>query len=284
MLGNVSDGSQRRRIEEVVGALGRLGVDGHVIEADSPEAALEGAQHAVADGYERLVAVGGDGVAHIAVNAVAGTETVLGIVPDGTGNDFARALGLLDGDLDAQLRRALSDPSPMDAIRTDHGWVATVATLGFSGDVTARANGLRWPTGSQRYTVATLLQLPRLRVIDATVSVDGVLVGGDTTLLAIGNTAWFGGGMKICPDGEPDDGLLHAVNIGPVSRLRFLRVLPTVFSGRHVDRDEVTTRSGRTAVIDGPADIDLWADGERLGPLPVRLDLVPEALRVAGVL
>lgn len=289
VLGNVTDSERNQRVQQVVAVLERRGVAAVVIRADSAEEALAAAREAVANGCERLIAVGGDGVVHVAVNAVAGTGTVLGIVPDGTGNDFARALGFDDTDggsgddgLDADVQRALGEATPVDALRTNHGWVASVATLGFSGDVTERANGLRWPTGSLRYTAATLLQLPRLRTIDIALSVDDVRVGNATTLLAVGNTAWFGGGMKICPEAQHDDGLLHAVNIGHVPRHRFLRLLPTVFSGRHVDRREVETRSGSVATIDGSSEVELWADGERLGPLPVRLEVVAGALHIAG--
>ncbi|MCB0967056.1 MAG: YegS/Rv2252/BmrU family lipid kinase [Ilumatobacter sp.] len=282
VIGNASAPHGQEQLGEVAELLARLGVEAEVHRPPTLEAARDSARHCVADGAERLIAVGGDGVVNIAVNAVAETGVVLGVVPAGTGNDFARALGLLEGDIEAQVGRALADASPVDAIRTDHGWVASVATLGFSGDVTARANGLRWPRGQHRYTLATLLQLPRLRPYMVTVTVDGERVGtGSTMLLAIGNTAYFGGGMRICPAARPDDGRFQVVDIDAVSRLRFLRVFPTVFSGRHVDRPEVSVGSGTAVEVDG-ADIDLWADGERLGPLPVRLELVPGALRVAG--
>src|SRR5690606_6758699 len=138
------------------------GHDAELLQADSAEGSSAVAAAAVNAGAERLVVVGGDGLVRIAVGAVATSKTVLGIVPQGTGNDFARALGLLAGKLEDQVDRALQTPVSVDAMRTNHGWVASVATLGFSGDVTARANALRWPRGSQRYTVATLLQLPRL--------------------------------------------------------------------------------------------------------------------------
>ena len=281
LLANPSARGGPAQLDAVVSAFARRGLDVAVVEAETPAKARVAAQRVVADGASRLVAVGGDGVVHLAVNAVAESRTVLGVVPFGTGNDFARALGLLDGDLDRQVDRALAEPTPIDAIRTDHGWVATVATLGFSGDVTARANALAWPRGQHRYTLATLLQLPRLRTLPVTVEVDGRRVGGDTTLLAVGNTAYFGGGMRICPAARPDDGTLQVVSIGDVPRRTFLRVFPRVFSGRHVKRPEVTVDVGTVATIGG-ADIDVWADGEPLGPLPLRLEVVPRALLVAG--
>lgn len=282
VLGNPAARGGQAQLDEVVAELERRGVEAAVIGATTVADARAAAVRAVDDGASRLIAVGGDGVVHIAVNAVAESETVLGVVPLGTGNDFARSLGLVGGTVAEQVERGLADGVPVDAIRTDHGWVASVATLGFSGDVTARANALSWPRGPSRYTVATLLQLPRLRTLPVTVEVNGRPFGGATTLLAIGNTAFFGGGMRICPDARPGDGQLQAVSIGDVPRRTFVRVFPTVFRGRHVDRPEVSTAAGSWATIDGPSDIDVWADGEVLGPLPVRLDVVPGAVLIAG--
>ncbi|MEL6890476.1 MAG: diacylglycerol kinase family protein [Actinomycetota bacterium] len=286
VLGNPSARGGRERLDTVIGALRKRGLDAAEVGGASMAEALDAARAVVRGGADRLLAVGGDGVVSVAVNSVAESATVVGVVPDGTGNDFARALGLLDGDLQAQVERALEEPSRVDAIRTDHGWVATVATLGFSGDVTARANALRWPRGQFRYTVATLLQLPRLRTIPISATLDGRRLDHDTTLLAVGNTSFFGGGMRICPDARTDDGRLQLVSIGDVPRRTFLRVFPSVFSGRHVKRSEVTTDAGTVVTLDaahGSAEVDLWADGEVLGPLPVTLELVPGALHVAGV-
>lgn len=281
VLGNPTARGGTERLDAVVAALGRRGIEAVVLEGDTPDHAAASASAAVRGGAERLICVGGDGVVRIAVGAVAGTDTVLGIVPLGTGNDFARALGLLKGDVEHHVADALTDPVSIDAIRTNHGWAASVATIGFSGDVTARANALRWPRGQLRYTVATLLQLPRLRTLPLDVEVDGARVEGDTTLLAVGNTAYFGGGMRICPDARPDDGLLQVVSIGDVSKPMFLRVFPTVFSGRHVDRPEVGVHRGSTVTIAG-GDDELWADGDVLGPLPVTLEAVRGAVHVAG--
>lgn len=273
--------ASRDQVDRVAAIMRARGVDATVLDSDDRDDCLQATRRLVADGAERLVAVGGDGVVNLGVNAVARSATVLGVVPHGTGNDFARAVGLLDGSVEDHVDRALADPTPVDAIRTDHGWAASVATLGFSGDVTARANALRWPRGQQRYTLATLMQLPRLRVLPVRCEVDGDEFVTDTTLLAIGNTAYFGGGMCICPDARAADGAAQVVNIGSVRRLRFLRVFPRVFSGRHVGRPEVDVASGSVVHVSG-ADVDLWADGELLGPLPVTLEVVNGAVRLAG--
>lgn len=286
MLGNPAARGGTGDVERVVDAIRAGGRRATMLRADSAEASAVAARGAVDAGHDRLVVVGGDGLVRIAVDAVAQTGTTLGIVPQGTGNDFARALGLLDGDLGDQVWRALAEPVAVDAMRTNHGWVASVATVGFSGDVTARANGLAWPRGQQRYTVATVLQLPRLRTIRARITVDGTTHDADTRMLSVGNTAYFGGGMRICPDAAPDDGLLQAVVIGDVDRWTFLRVFPRVFGGGHVRHPDVATYQGRSVVVEA-ADPDagavqMWADGDPLGPLPVTCEAVPGAVRVAG--
>ncbi len=283
VLGNPAARGGTGDVEKVVAQLVAAGHEVHLLEATSAEASEQVAVGAVADGARRLVAVGGDGLVRIALQAVATTEVVLGIVPQGTGNDFARALGLLDGGLADHVRRALEPGRAVDAMRTTHGWVASVATMGFAGDVTARANRLRWPRGGQRYTVATLLQLPRLRRLRATLEVDGEIHDADTTMLSIGNTAYFGGGMKICPDATATDGLLHVVVIGAVGRGTFLRVFPKVFGGGHVGHPAVQVYRGRSVTVTSDDDILMWADGDELGPLPITCEAVSGAVQVAGV-
>lgn len=284
VLGNPAARGGTGDVETVVDQLRSRGLDAELLEATSAAAAEGAAAEAVAAGAERIVAVGGDGLVRIALQAVAETDVVLGLVPQGTGNDFARALGLLGGSLDDRVSSALDPGVPVDAMRTNHGWVASVATMGFAGDVTARANGLRWPRGAQRYTVATLLQLPRLRTVTATVEIDGVVHDAPTTMMSIGNTSYFGGGMKTCPGVTPTDGRLEVVVIGDVGRGTFLRVFPTVFSGRHVRHRDVTVHSCTSVTIASDDDVLMWADGDELGPLPVTCEAVPGAVRVAGAL
>ena len=184
---------------EVLDRLRSLG--GHVIDLSGADAAASAAnaRDAVAAGAERLVVLGGDGMVHLAVQAVAGTDTILGVVPVGTGNDFVRALpGVPEDPLEAAAV-ALGNPDPIDGIRVGDRWVASVATAGFSADVNDRANRLRRPKGQSRYTVATVLELPALKRRPTTITVDGTAHAHDAVMIAVANTAWFGGGMHICP-------------------------------------------------------------------------------------
>ena len=235
---------------------------------------------AVAAGAERLVVVGGDGLVHMAVQAVAGTDTVLGVVPVGTGNDFARGVGGIPDDPATATRVALGEHRLLDLIRTDTGWVASVATAGFSGDVNARANRLRFPRGPARYSVATVLEIPTLKSRPVRLIVDGTVHEINATLLAVANTGWFGGGMHIAPDAVPDDGMLDVTVVAGAGRLELLRFFRLVFSGRHMGHPRVTAlRGSRIEIV--AEQLEVWGDGERIGAAPVALEAVAGALRLA---
>ncbi len=269
-------GRAARRLADV---RARLAAQAEVIDVEVGPGELPGHLRTLAESgeLERVIAAGGDGLVHMVANGIAGTEAVLGIVPIGTGNDIARALHLPDDPI-----QALGDPTAIDLITTDHGHAVSVLTAGFSGDVNARANELSWPKGQQRYTVATLAVLPGLRPRRLRLDLDGAIVEREFSLLAVGNTAWFGGGMQICPGADPTDGRLTVVALDGVSPLKITRFLPTVFPGRHVRLDEVSTWTVDELHVTALDPVDAWADGELLGPLGGRVGTAPGALRVAS--
>lgn len=239
------------------------------------------------DGAERVIVVGGDGAVHAAVNAIAPLRlshpnVVLGIIPLGTGNDFARALNIPLGDETAAAIHALRDGQSCDLIETNFGWIASVATCGYPAKVNRRANQMRWPKGSSKYTLATLQMLPRLRSDTITMTLDGgTPIAYDLSILAVGNTDWFGGGMHVCPGASAHDGIAEIVRVRKLGRLELLRFLPLVFSGKHAHNRRTTVEQARTIRLDGAADIELWGDGELVGPLPMTLRVVADAIRVA---
>jgi len=238
-----------------------------------------------ADAVDRVIVLGGDGVVHLAVQILAGGSIPLGICPVGSGNDIAAALALPTG-LDDALRVALGPTRSIDLLRVGDRWVASIATIGFAGDVNARANRLRRPRGASRYTVATVVELPRLRARPVRLSIDEGGPGDlQATLVAIANTDRFGGGMRIAPDARCDDGLLEVTVVGPVGRIRLLRFFGRVFRGTHTALPEVTTYRGAQVALSCPG-VQLWADGEPVGgPLgsePLLIEIVRDAMLVAS--
>jgi diacylglycerol kinase (ATP) len=277
----------------------RLRAAGHEVEVvDSADGS--GLEHALrsrvqARRPDAVVIVGGDGTVHAAVNALAGSGVPLGLVPAGAGNDVARSLGLPHDDVAAALEAivvALGDPVTalgrrVDAVHTSTGrWFAGVLSTGFDSNVNQRANRMRHPRGRARYVLAVLLELVRLTPHRYRMTIDRDPRHVDAVLLTVGNTASFGGGMRILPDARADDGLLDVLVAAPMSRRSLLRLLPRVFEGTHVHDSRVGVERGRVvtiAVTDGrtPEPI-VYADGERFGSLPLTLEVVPGALRVLG--
>jgi diacylglycerol kinase (ATP) len=277
-------GRARRVAERVGRELGRRSVPHRMSTPASVEATVAVLTDAAGAGT-RTIVVGGDGLVHHAVEAFADTTSVLGIVPGGTGNDFAAALGL-PSDLPAAVTTALADPVPVDLLRSVPGGhhAATVATLGFSAAVNERAERMSFPRGSSRYTVATLLELARLTSHPVVIEVDGESHRFDATLVAVAGTSMFGGGMRIAPDARADDGLADVVVVRRVGRLTLLRVLPRAFSGRHVDHPAVQTLRGRriTLSAEGPTALTVRADGEPFSQTPIQIEVAPGAVLVAG--
>lgn len=234
-----------------------------------------------------LVVVGGDGMVSLGVNLVAESSVGLGVVPAGTGNDLARAIGLPVDDLGASIRHLVSalerEPTAIDLARITHAggvdYYAAVLSGGFDAIVNERANRMRRPRGKSRYTIALLLELVQLRPRHYSIELDGEKFEVDANLVAVANGESLGGGMRICPDASLTDGLLDIAWLAPVSRRRFLQLFPKVFSGTHVNEPEVMIRKARHVRLDSP-DIVAYADGERVSELPVEIDVVPKAVRV----
>ncbi|MFQ4147148.1 diacylglycerol kinase family protein [Arthrobacter sp. LAPM80] len=239
-------------------------------------------------GAQALVVVGGDGMVHLGVNALAGTDVPLGIIPAGTGNDAARGLGLDPRDPAAAVERFLGackgTPRTVDLGRIERTgqppvWFMCALSAGFDALVNERANGWHHPRGTLRYNLAILRELLFLKPLRYTLTVDGVPRALPATLISISNGTSIGGGMKITPDAKYDDGLLDLFVVSPVSRLTFLRIYPLVFSGRHTTHPVVGIERVQEVVIDSPG-VVAYADGERMGALPATVKVDPGALQL----
>ncbi|MFC4587122.1 diacylglycerol/lipid kinase family protein [Sphaerisporangium corydalis] len=252
-----------------------------VIVGTSAQDALERACTAVAEGPEALVAFGGDGLVHLAVQAVAGTDVPLGIIPAGTGNDIAGALGIPRRDpLAAAAIVTEGRVRVVDAARIgEDEWFAGVVACGFDSKVNERANQMTSPPGMARYLVAMVQELRSFTPIPFTITVDGVVIRQDAMMVAVGNTGTYGAGMRVCPQAEPDDGLLDVLVVGEIPKAAFLRTFPRVYRGTHLGHPAISTHRGRVVTLDAPGTV-AYADGERIAPLPLTCAVQPGALRV----
>lgn len=243
-------------------------------------------------GADTVVVVGGDGALHGILDLVVAADATLGLLPAGTGNDLARALELPYRDPEACLDLLLSSPPRrVDLARVHDGererLVTTVVASGFDSKVNERANAMTWPRGNMRYNLAILAELRafapipfRLELNDA----DGVtsLLDTEAMLVAVGNGPSFGGGLRIAHGAVLDDGLLDVCLIRPVSRSLLVRTFPKLQRGTHVTMPEFERRLVRSVRVEAPG-IVAYGDGERLGPLPLTVEIVPGALAVLAL-
>ncbi len=235
---------------------------------------------------DALAVVGGDGMINLALQAVAGTATPLGVVPAGTGNDHARAHGLprdapeAAADVIAAGHTRTVDLGRITAADGTTRWFGSVLASGFDSLVSDRTNRLRWPRGRMRYHLAIAVEFANLRPLPFRVTLaDGTEIDRDLTLAAVGNTSSYGGGMLICPDADPADGLLDVTLVDAMPRHRIARFFPTLLKGTHITHSEVTTHRTPSLRISSPG-ITAYADGELMSPLPVDITAVPAALHL----
>jgi diacylglycerol kinase (ATP) len=228
-------------LPHVTGTLRDGGADLHVLLSRDFAEAQSMTRHAIQDGADVLAVMGGDGMTHLGVNAVAAAHlsghnrTTLGLIPAGTGNDFCRGIGLDPKNaVAAAVVIAAGHSRFIDLARVGETYVGTVLATGFDALVNRRAKQLTWPRGSTRYAVATMAELRVFSPLQYRLSLDGEVRELQAMLVAIGNTSSYGGGMRICPEADPYDSLLDVTIIHPVGRLKLLRLFPEIYSGRFV--------------------------------------------------
>jgi diacylglycerol kinase (ATP) len=287
LLVNPHSGRRRAAVAAVrlKEALRETGARVHVYTGRSAADSRRMARLAASDRPDALVAVGGDGLVHQALQAVVGTEVPLAVVPTGTGNDIARALGRPEGSAQNVAEAVLRGRTrPVDAVRLrladgTQRYFLSVLACGFDARVNERVNGFRYRIGRAGYVAGLLAELRSFHPIDYDIEVDGRRIAEPGMLVAVGNTSAYGGGMRVCPDALPDDGLLDVVFVRQASLGRFLSVFPRVFNGSHTGLDEVVVERGRTVTIRGAAGA-AYADGERIGEPPLVCEVVPKAVEM----
>lgn len=290
---SASFGASRDVGPAVVQTLRAMGHEVTSLTEPDFDSLLVSARAAVRSKPDALIVVGGDGMVNLGVNLLAGTRVPLGIVPSGTGNDMARGLGIPHDGTEAAIRflgDALEKPARVidaarirwteaDGSRAER-WFGGALSAGFDAIVNERANQMRHPKGPSRYIIALLAELARLKPLHYRVELDGELIEIDALMVSVGNNVSLGGGMKITPDALVDDGLLDVMIVKPLSRFSFLRIFPRVFQGAHTTDPRVVMKRAKRIRIDADATLVAYADGERIAPLPLELEVEPGAFRV----
>lgn len=264
--------------KEVVAYFDNKKIDYKVVAAPSAILLKRDLEEALSrpDSIDGVVSVGGDGLAHLILQSVVPRQIPFAVIPAGTGNDIVRTLGWSLDNLTPFLDQITSTQAqPIDLGVVDSEWFAAILSTGFDSIVNERANKLPWPKGPQRYNVAIALELPRFIPRTYTLQLDGRKIHTEAALIAIGNGRSYGGGMYVCPQARIDDGLFDVMILKPVSKIEFLKVFPSVYSGSHISHPAIEFH--RAAKVSLEADAVAYADGERIGQAPISAECIAGA-------
>lgn len=225
---------------------------------------------------EGIIAVGGDGLMHLIVQIAVPHQIPFTIIPAGTGNDFVRTLGWDLHEINDQLDRVTTSlPSPIDLGLVDGEWFGAILSTGFDSVVNEKANAMRWPKGTMKYNAAIAMELPRFAPRHYEITLDDRTLSTEAMLIAVSNGRSYGGGMLVCPNAEINDGLFDVMVLYPISKLEFMKVFPQVFTGTHVSHPAVEIVRSKSVSIESIA--VAYADGERVGQLPVSAECIHDA-------
>jgi len=266
--------------EQVHRILSARGVAHELCYSATPEEPTSLTQAAVHERCPCVVAIGGDGLVHQVANVLVGADTTLGIIPAGTGNDFARGLRL-PIDIESAVQVIVDGvDQQVDVGQANERYFFSIAVLGLAAEVNRRANRFKRFRVNALYTAVTVASVFLDHPIKFTIQYDGQTRHCYSWLIAIGNTWSSARGMALVPAARPDDGMLDACIVNGMGKIELLYTFPRVFAGRHIYSTGIDTLRGREITISAESPCALFADGEYVGPLPMTLRAVPQALRV----
>ena len=284
------NGRTGRRWAELAHRAAHAGLDGETLFSERPGHLIELARTAVDRGARLVVAAGGDGTINEVINGVAERDVDLATIPLGTGMDFGRAYGIPTRFDDAVRVARDGAPRTIDAGRVRYRtwggedairWFGNVGTVGMSGAVAQRANGMSKALGGRlTFFYALTRVFLTWENTEVNVSLDGAERSGRMHDVIVANGPWHGGGMMLAPEAQPDDGLFDVVLIGDVSKLDFLTTAPKIYKGRHVGHPKVEVLRSAHVTVDAPERLPIEVEGEQIGTTPAAFEVVPGALRL----
>jgi diacylglycerol kinase (ATP) len=287
-----ANGSTGRRWPEIAHKAAGAGLEGDALISERHGHLAELAREAALGGARLLVIVGGDGSINEVANGIAGLPDppALALIPRGTGGDFVRSFAIPDG-VEGAARVALEgDTRTIDLGRVSYrAWdghedcalFANVASAGMSGAIAQRANDTSKALGAKAsYLWATFAVFAGWSAVETRLTVDDETRSGPMFDVVVANARFFGGGMKMCPDAEPDDGLLDVVTIGDVTKRDLVLTMPKIYRGTHLPHPKAEALRGRVVTVETDEPVPVELDGEQPGTTPARFEVLPAALRL----
>jgi len=287
-----ANGSTGRRWPELARRAAAAGLEGATLFSERQGHLAELAREAALDGAELLVVVGGDGSVNEVANGLAGLgrQPEVAIVPRGTGWDFSRTFGIPRRIDDAVQVALEGDVRTIDLGRVSYrAWdgsdatasFANVASAGMSGAIAKRANETTKALGGKAsYLWATFAVFSGWEATEIAVAVDGERRAGPMFDVVIANGRFFGGGLEICPEAEPDDGLFDVLTIGDVTKRDLVQTMPKMYRGTHLPHPKAELLRGSSVTVTSETPLPIELDGEQPGTTPVTFEVTAGALRL----
>lgn len=236
--------------------------------------------------FAAVIAVGGDGTLHEVLNGLyqqnQDDRIPMGLIPAGTGNAFSRELGLTPDNLGRAIEIiAKGNLRKIDtaSYRCDGQlrYFLNIISMGFAVDAGLSAKKLKW-LGNSAYTLGTLWQTLFLKTSSYEITIDGKTENVEAVLASISNSRYTGTSFLIAPEAKLDDGLLDFLLLGKISKLKILRLFPTIYTGKHIHYPEISIRKARKITIKTRQPLILSPDGEFNGTTPVEIECLPQDL------
>ncbi|MGZ7040439.1 MAG: diacylglycerol/lipid kinase family protein [Thermoanaerobaculia bacterium] len=274
-------GRVRRCIAEVEAELRRAGATVDSEASSSPDDLTRIAAESSRGGYDRVAICGGDGTLHFAAREFDLEKGTLALIPMGSGDDFARVAGIPRGMREACEVAVRGRTRDVDVATANDLRYLGVAGFGFDSEVARYANeSVRFLRGSAVYLYSILRVLPRFTPHRVRMHVGGRVRDEQIMFATVGNSRQYGGGIRITPDAQIDDGVLDICIVHQTSRFQLLKTLPRAYTGSHVKSSFVETGRGTEFRFESERPMDVYADGELLTTTPVRFALAPQKLRI----
>ncbi|MCL5971302.1 MAG: diacylglycerol kinase family lipid kinase [Firmicutes bacterium] len=274
------NGKAERIYHELQPKIEALGIE--VQRTERPGHATELARAVADDENMTVISLGGDGTHHEVINGLMPQgRAIFGVIPAGTGNDLVRVLNYPKNPLDALDVVLNGLAKPFDIGQVGDHYFLTVAGVGFDAEVAGWVNQRKKQgNGTWVFIRGILHNLIGYRSQMIKVTLTEASRTERTFLIAVGNTQYYAGGMKICPEASPFDGRFQVVWVGAISPLGVLPLLARVFRGNHVNHRKVKVLSTPELTVEGPPNLWVHADGELIGHLPITIRTLPQAIRV----
>lgn len=269
-----------RTLERVKAELGRLGIDYSIAVTRAPRHAEELARAAVSDGFDHILALGGDGLIGEIANGIAGSDAVLATIPCGTGNDFARNLGLPSDPVEGVRLLREGKVRVIDTAEVNGRRFLNIASIGFDSVTNDLANRTAWLSGKKVYVYAVLRSLIGFQAACFKVRAPGISLETRAMMVSVANGGTYGGGMRLVPDAAIDDGLLDVCIVEETPLWYFLYMFPKVFAGTHTTSPAVKIFRATEITVECDRKFSVFADGEYATELPASYRILPATLRV----